>query len=83
MALGSLLFIIQSGGNTVWWEYFRVIPKRIKDCSSIDDFDAGSCLSAYVIFAIVTILGILLFCFSARKYKTRVRGTALRYYLSK
>jgi len=83
MVLGSLLFIAQSGGKTIWWEYFRVIPKDMKDCSRIVNFDTGSCISAYVIFAIVTILGILLFTFSARKYKTRVRGRALRYYLSK
>ena len=82
MVLGSLLFITQSGGKTVWWEYFRIIPKHMNFCCSHYDVDTGSCLSAYVIFTIIAILGILLFCFSARKYKTRVRGRALRYYLT-
>lgn len=77
MTLGSLLFLSQSGGKTVFWEYFRVIPKDRIPC----DVYTGSCLASYVIFTVITILGILLFYFSARKYKTRVRGRALRYYM--
>ena len=79
MTLGSLLFLSQSRGMTVYWEYFRVIPKTDDFCSV--KVDTGSCLSAYVIIALITILGILLFSFSAKKYKTRVRGRALKYYM--
>ena len=77
MTIGSLLFLSQSHKRTVYWEYFRDI--------SDDDFcnaeiDTGSCLASYVIFTVVTLLGILLFCYSAKKYRTRVRGKALKYY---
>ena len=85
MTLGSLLFLSQSGRKTEFWEYFRIIPKDEELCKVGElckvDVSTGSCLASYVIFTIITILGILLFCFSARKYRTRVRGRALRYYM--
>ena len=79
MTLGSLLFISQSGRTTPVWQYFKIISKD-EDLCNVDVY-TGSAISSYVIFTIVTILGILLFCYSARKYKTRVRDRALRYYL--
>ena len=83
MTLGSLLFVSQSGGDSPFWEYFKVIKTNcIKpNCFCQAKVDTGSSVSAYVIIALITFLGILLFCFSAKKYKTRVRGCALRYYL--
>ena len=79
ITLGSLLFLSQSGGRTVFWEYFRIMLKDENLCDI--NIYTGSCFASYVIFTVITILGILLFCISARKYKTRVRGRALRYYL--
>jgi len=79
MTLGSLLFLSQLKGKTVYWEYYRSIPKNEDFCSV--EVDTGSCLSAYVIFVLITVLGILLFGISAKKYKTRVRGRALKYYM--
>lgn len=78
MTLGSLLFISQSKTETIFWTYFRSISVNDYCCSEVE---TGSCLSSYVIFTIITFLGILLFCFSAKKYKTRVRGRALQYYM--
>ena len=82
MTLGSFLFLSQSGGKTVFWEYFRFMP-RVWDEKNLckTEVYTGSCLASYVIFTVITILGILLFCVSARKYKIRVRGRALRYYM--
>ena len=78
MTLGSLLFLSQSGRKTVFWEYFRIMSK---DENLSCDVYTGSCLASYAIFTLITILGILLFFFSARKYKARVRDRALRYYM--
>ena len=78
MTLGSLLFVSQLGGDSPFWEYFRVIKTN---CFCQAKVDTGSSVSAYVIITLITFLGILLFYFSAKKYKTRVRGSALRYYL--
>ena len=80
MILGSLLFLSQSRGRTLAWEYFR--SRIITDddiCNA--EVETGSCLSSYIVFAIITVLGIVLFCFSAKKYRIRVRGTSLKYYL--
>jgi len=79
MTLGSLLFLSQSKGKTVYWEYYRSI--KSDDFCCVKEVDTGSCISAYVIFALITVLGILLFGISAKKYKTRVRGRALKYYM--
>ena len=66
--------------KTIFWEYFRAISDDEDDfCNT--EIDAGSCLSSYVIFTVITLLGILLFCYSAKKYRTRVRGQALMYYM--
>ena len=81
MTIGSLLFLSQSQGKTIFWEYFRAISDDDDDfCNA--DIDTGSCLASYVIFTVITLLGILLFCYSANKYRTRVRGKALKYYCS-
>lgn len=78
LTLGSLLFVSQFKGDTVYWEYYKTI--------SSDDLctapkETGSSLAAYMLIAIVTLLGIALFCYSAKKYKSRVRDKALNYYL--
>ena len=75
MNLGSLLILSQSKGTSVYWEYL----KSVTDLCDIRA-DAGSCLATYTIIAISTLLGILLFLYSAKKYKTRIRDTALKYY---
>ena len=80
MTMGSLLFLSQSQGKTIIWEYFRAISDDVDDfCDA--EIDTGSCLASYVIFTVITFLGILLFCYSAKKYRTRVRGKALKYYM--
>ena len=82
MMLGSLLFLLQSKGTKWYWQYFRVISEEI--CNALQSSDApnaGSCLSAYVIIAVITFLGTLLFLYSAKHYKIRERGSALRYFL--
>ena len=76
MNLGSLLILSQSKGTSVYWEYLKSLPKF---CDGQAD-DAGSCLATYTIIAISTLLGFLLFLYSAKNYKVRIRDTALRYY---
>ena len=78
LTLGSLLFVSQSKGDTVWWEYYRTIDS---DDLCKASRETGSSLAAYTLIAITTFLGIALFCYSAKKYKTRVRGEAQPYYL--
>ena len=78
MILGSLLFLLQSRGRTLAWEYLRVITDD-DVCNA--EVETGSCLSSYIVFIVITILGIVLFCFSAKKYRIRVRGISLKYYL--
>ena len=79
MTMGSLLILLQSQGKNIVWEYFRAISDDVDDfCDA--EIDTGSCLSSYVIFTVITFLGLLLFCYSAKKYKIRVRGKALMYY---
>ena len=73
MNLGSLLILSQSKGTSVYWEY-------LKYRDNLCDKTSGSCLTTYIIIAISTLLGILLFLYSAKKYKTRIRDTALKYY---
>ena len=79
MTIGSLLFLLQSQGKSIFWEYFRAISDDEDFCKA--EIDTGSCLASYVIFTVITLLGILLFCYSAKKYRTRVRGQALMYYM--
>ena len=75
MNLGSLLILSQSKGTSVYWEYLRSLTSLCDEPA-----DAGSCLTTYTIIAISTLLGILLFIYSAKNYKVRIRDTALRYY---
>ena len=75
MIIGSLLILSQSKGTSVYWEYLKSLADL---CDA--HADAGSCLATYTIIAIVTLLGILLFLYSTKNYKTRVRDAALRYY---
>ena len=79
LTLGSLLFLSQTNGRTVFWEYFRTIKKNANYCDV--PVEAGSCISAYTIIAIVTFLGIVLFFYSARSYKSRIRGKSLKYFM--
>ena len=82
MVLGSLLFLAQSKGTQIYWQYFKVIREDICDALNSSTVpDAGSCLSAYVIIVVITFLGTLLFLYSAKHYKIRIRGNALRYFL--
>ena len=80
LTLGSLLFLSQSKGDTVYWEYYKTIAGDDL-CEAAKERVTGSSLTAYTLIAIVTLLGIALFCYSAKKYVPRVRGKALRYYL--
>ena len=73
MNLGSLLILSQSKGTSVYWEYLKYLD-------NLCDVTSGSCLTTYIIIATSTLLGILLFLYSAKKYKTRIRDTALKYY---
>ena len=75
MNLGSLLILSQSTGTTVYWQFLKSL-RHLCDARA----NAGSCFAAYTIIAITTVLGILLFLYSAKNYKTRIRFTALRYY---
>ena len=75
MNLGSLLILSQSKGTSVYWEYLKSLANL---CDAHPD--AGSCLTTYTIIAILTLLGILLFLYSAKNYKARIRDIALRYY---
>ena len=55
MTMGSLLFLSQSRGKTIIWEYFRAISDDVDDfCDA--EIDTGSCLASYVIFTVVTLL---------------------------
>ena len=78
LTLGSLLFVSQKKGDSVYWEYYKAFTSD--DLCDIP-IEAGSSIAAYIIIAVVTLLGIALFCYSAKKYKPRVRGRALSYYL--
>ena len=80
VTLGSLLFVSQSKGDTVYWEYYKTIASDDL-CEAAEERETGSSLAAYTLIAIVTLLGIALFCYSAKKYKPRVRGEAQNYYL--
>ena len=75
MNIGSLLILSQSKGTSVYWEYLKSIV-HVCDATT----DAGSCFATYTIIAVMTLLGFLLFLYSARKYKTRNRGSDLIYY---
>ena len=75
MNIGSLLILSQSKGTSVYWEFLKSIA-NLCDASA----DAGSCFASYTIIAIITLLGIILFVYSAKNYKTRIRDDALRYY---
>ena len=78
LTLGSLIFLSQTKGDSVYWEYYKVFTSN-NLCNV--PIKTGSSIAAYVLIAIVTLLGIALFCYSAKKYKPRVRGRALSYYL--
>ena len=80
VTLGSLLFVLQSKGDTVYWEYYKTIASDDL-CEAAEERETGSSLAAYTVIAIVTLLCIALFWYSAKKYKLRVRDKALRYYL--
>ena len=75
MNLGSLLILSQSTGTTAYWQFLKSLH-HLCDARA----NAGSCFAAYTIIAITTVLGILLFLYSAKNYKTRIRYNALRYY---
>ena len=79
LTLGSLLFLSQSKGSSVYWEYFSTIEKDANYCDV--SVEAGSSISAYIIIAIITFLGIVLFFYSARNYKSRIRGNSLKYFM--
>jgi len=79
LTLGSLLFLSQSKGSTRYWEYFKPIEKDANYCNVA--IKAGSSISGYVIIAIITFLGIVLFFYSAKNYKSRIRGTSLKYFV--
>ena len=75
--LGSLLILSQSDGTQVYWEYLRLLSNPCK--ATLDA--SGSCVAAYTVITVVTILGSMLFCYSAKHYKPRTRGNALRYFM--
>ena len=75
MNLGSLLILSQSTGTTIYWQFLKSL-RNLCDAQA----NAGSCFAAYAIISITTVIGILLFLYSAKNYKTRIRSTALRYY---
>jgi len=62
----------------VYWEYYKFF---ISDDLCNVPIKTGSLIAGYVLIAIVILLGIAIFCYSAKKYKPRVRGRALSYYL--
>jgi len=80
--LGSGLFWSQSKGKSKYWQYLKHIASKKDDkewyCASVD---TGSCLPAYIIIVVVTVIAGLFFLYFARKYKIRTRGNALRYFL--
>ena len=58
---------------------FRTIEKDANYCDV--SVEAGSCISAYIIIAIIAFLGIVLFFYFARNYKSRIRGTSQKYFI--
>ena len=79
--LGSVLFWSQSVGKSMYWQYLRHITSKEQEewyCACVD---TGSCLPAFTVIALVTIIAGILFLYFARKYKIRTRGNALRYFL--
>ena len=80
LTLATLLFVTQSKGDTAYWEYYKTISNNDL-CEAAKERETGSSLAAYTVIAIVTVLCIALFWYSAKKYKLRVRDRALRYYL--
>ena len=80
LTLATLLFVTQSKGGKVYWEYYKTIAKDDL-CEATKEIETGSSLAAYTFIAIMTLLGFALFYYSAKKYKLRVRDRALRYYL--
>ena len=75
MNIGSLLIVSQSKGTSVYWEFLKSLA-NLCDAHA----NAGSCFASYTIIAIIILLGIFLFVYSAKNYKTRIRDDALRYY---
>ena len=88
VALGSLVLLSQSKWNSKLWQHFKLFSNYFmyKNKSSWCDInknevDAGTCLPVYVLTTIVILFGITLFLYSARKYRIRMRGNALKYFL--
>ena len=88
VVLGSLLFLSQSKGNSKYWEHFKsfssyyTYKNNSRWCDiKEDEIHAGSCITAYSLTTIVIVFGIIIFLYSARKYRIRIRGSALKYFL--